>query len=643
MNIRQKVVFFVFLDALIIYFTIIISYLLRFEGDIPYTFSLGIPYLLTISLFITVSIFFAFNLYRRVWEYASIGELISIIRAITLSILLITGTYVVLRSLHVNIFIPPSVFLTMWVLMILWIGGSRLFIRVYLDDYARRKKCKVKNALIIGAGYTGATIAKELRKGANQNIYVVGFIDDDPQKLHMSVVGIPVIGTRKEIQDIVQTRSIDLIVIAMPTVSKEEVAKIIHICKEMKVQIKLVPSIQDVINGKVNLDQIRDVQVEDLLGREPVDVDLNEIASYVTNQVVLVTGAGGSIGSEICRQVARFDPREMILLGRGENSLYGIEMELKKRHPDLPLTVIVGNIQEEFRIRSIFQEYRPHVVFHAAAHKHVPMMENNPIEAIKNNIFGTKVVAECAHRFGATHFVMLSTDKAVNPTSVMGVTKRIAEMIIQQLDKTSHTKFAAVRFGNVLGSRGSVIPLFKQQIKEGGPVTVTDPNMVRYFMTVTEAAQLVIQAGAFSLGGEVFVLDMGKPVKIVSLAEDLIRLCGLELEKDIKIVYTGIRPGEKLYEELLLTDSEVSSTRHNRIYVEKPIDFDGEHFFFMLRVLEQKIRKTNIAHDEVKQFLMKIVPTYHDPMYRHLEKPETQSVSNELVLASQETAVARME
>lgn len=391
--------------------------------------------------------------------------------------------------------------------------------------------------------------------------------------------------------------------------SKTQISDIINICKTTKARLKIIPHIQEYIQGKMAANQMRDVQVEDLLGRDPIQTDLQNIADYVQNKIVLVTGAGGSIGSELCRQVAPFKPARLLLLGHGENSIYGIEMEMRRLFPNLPIETVIADVQDRTRIADVFREFGPQVVFHAAAHKHVPLMERNPSEAIKNNVFGSKNVAECADEFGAERFVLISTDKAVNPTSIMGTTKRIAEMFIQSLDKHSKTKFVAVRFGNVLGSRGSVIPRFKDQIARGGPVTVTHPEMVRYFMTIPEAVQLVIQAGAFAKGGEVFILDMGKPVKIVDLATDLIRLSGYEPNVDIDIEFSGIRAGEKLYEELLTSEEGMSSTMHDRIFIGKPMNINRTELEFEMRRLE---RVLGSDPEEIRALLQHLVPTYRN-------------------------------
>ncbi|MBP1962316.1 polysaccharide biosynthesis protein [Paenibacillus aceris] len=555
----------VLLDMVLICLSILIAYLLRFDLHIPHAYLNQFIAYAAVSMIVGSASLIYFKMYKRVWEYASIGEVITIIKAVLVTC---TVSYLIMLLLH-EPRVPFSVYVRVLENMILIIGASRFLWRVLRDKYYKKKTNK-KNALIIGAGDCGIIIAKELKFNPSAPVYPVAFIDDDPFKYKHLVMGIPVLGGRNEIIRIAELYEIEEIIIAMPSVSKVEVSEIIDICKHTKAKMKIIPRINDLIEGKVSINAIRDVQVEDLLGRDPINVDLDGIANYVQDKVVLVTGAGGSIGSELCRQIAHFQPSKLILLGHGENSIYVIEKEISRKFPALKIEPVIADVQDLERMKDVFRIFQPKVVFHAAAHKHVPLMERNPAEAIKNNVFGTRNVAECAHQYKAERFVLVSTDKAVNPTSVMGATKRIAELIIQSLDRVSQTKFVAVRFGNVLGSRGSVIPHFKEQIALGGPVTVTHPEMVRYFMTIPEAVQLVIQAGAFAKGGEVFILDMGDPVKIVDLATDLIRLSGFEPGVDIEINFTGMRPGEKLYEELLLSEEGIGNTTHDRIFVGSP-------------------------------------------------------------------------
>lgn len=612
MNYHQRMLTIGIMDALIVAIAVILAYFLRFDFQVVKQYFVLLPYVVAAHAILIFIAFYWAKIYRRVWQYASIGELVSIIKATTISEIVFAAFHMTIQmSFPYQFVIPRSIYLLSWILITIGVCGSRLAWRMFRDSYSKIQPHH-RRTLIIGAGKAGALVAKELKHSSDSELYPVVFIDDDPEKRTLEVMGLPVVGGREQIPEVVEQYCIQDIVIAIPSASKAEIAKIIDICKITKAHIKILPRVTDLISGKLSVNMIREVSVEDLLGRDPVQIDLEGIANYVTNQVVLVTGAGGSIGSELCRQVCPFAPRKLLLLGHGENSIYDIELELKKTFPDVKLETIIADIQDHLRIREVFDTYRPSVVFHAAAHKHVPLMERNPAEAVKNNVLGTKNMAECAHEYGTLRFVMISTDKAVNPTSVMGVTKRIAEMFIQGLARISQTKFVAVRFGNVLGSRGSVIPLFKQQIQQGCPVTVTHPDMVRYFMTIPEAVQLVIQAGALAKGGEVFILDMGKPVKIADLARDLIRLSGLEPDKDINIIYTGIRPGEKLFEEILTSEEGISATKHNRIFIGKPVDFSWEELQFMIRKLEQVATKKDILNrlEEIKELLRQIVPSY---------------------------------
>jgi FlaA1/EpsC-like NDP-sugar epimerase len=505
-----------------------------------------------------------YKLYKKAWEYASIGELVMIFKAVTFSIL----TAAFIQQLIVQDIYFRLLAVT-WMLHMLLIGGSRFCWRMFRDTYIKKVHNK-KRTLIVGAGAAGTMVARQLITNNDAELLPVAFIDDSVNKHNLDILGIPVIGGINRIEAAVQQKNIDNIVIAIPSLSKKELNTIFQECAKTKAKTQILPMLEDLVTGKISVNQFRDVQVEDLLGREEVELDIDSISEYVTKKIVLVTGAGGSIGSEICRQVSKFNPEKLILLGHGENSIYSIEMELREiyKHTRIEFITEVADIQDANKMMSIMNAYHPHVVYHAAAHKHVPLMERNPEEAVKNNIIGTMNLAKAASRHGVETFVMISTDKAVNPTSVMGATKRLAEMIIQHIDKTSFTKFVAVRFGNVLGSRGSVIPLFKKQIQRGGPITVTHPEMLRYFMTIPEASRLVIQAGSLAKGGEIFVLDMGDPVKIVDLAKNLIKLSG-NTEEEIGIEFTGMRPGEKLFEELLKEDEVHEQQVYPKIYIGK--------------------------------------------------------------------------
>ncbi|MEK3725222.1 polysaccharide biosynthesis protein [Paenibacillus sp. FSL H8-0034] len=518
-----------------------------------------------------------YKLYKKAWEYASVGELLFILKAITFSI-------VTAAMIQLVIFQDVSFRLlaVTWMLHILLIGGSRFCWRIVRDTYIKKNDDK-KRTLIVGAGSAGTMVVRQLTKNNDSELLPIAFIDDNVNIRNLDIMGLPVIGGVDQIENAVHTLNIDNIVIAIPSLGKRQLNTIFEECAKTKVKTLILPKLEDLVTGKLSVNQFRDVQVEDLLGREPVELDIDSISGYIKHKVVLVTGAGGSIGSEICRQVMKFDPLKIILLGHGENSIYSIEMELKDSYGSSQIECIteIADVQDANKIMAIINKYRPHVVYHAAAHKHVPLMEKNPEEALKNNLIGTMNVAKAASMYGVNIFVMISTDKAVNPTSVMGATKRLAEMVIQSMDKTSDTKFVAVRFGNVLGSRGSVIPRFKQQIEKGGPVSVTHPDMVRYFMTIPEASRLVIQAGALAKGGEIFILDMGDPVKIVDLAKNLIRLSGNSLE-DIGIEFTGTRPGEKLFEELFKANEVDEKQVYPKIYVGKTADLYTEEIIKMI-------------------------------------------------------------
>lgn len=474
------------------------------------------------------------------------------------------------------------------------------------------KNTDISRVLIIGAGCAGEMVVKELEKNPQLNKKAVAIIDDDITRIGDQVSGVDIVGTRNSILKIVKLYKIDEIIFSIANISKKGKKEIIDICKNTNCKIKTIPGIYEIIDGKVDIKQVRDVDIEDLLGREPIEVDFNLMGSYIQDSTILVTGAGGSIGSELCRQIANIRPKKLIMLDNYENNLYSIQQELIRKYGDsIKMIAVVASIREQKRMEKIFDKYRPEVVFHAAAHKHVPLMENSPGEAIKNNIFGTLNVAMLSNKYNVKRFLLISTDKAVNPTNVMGATKRAAEMIIQSLNEESKTEFVAVRFGNVLGSNGSVIPLFKKQIEEGGPVTVTHPKIIRYFMTIEEAVGLVIQAGGMAKGGEIFVLDMGEPVKILDLAKNLIRLSGFEPDVDIKIVFTGLRPGEKLYEELLMSEEGLLDTKHKKIFIGRPIDFDKNDLQKYLIELRDIVLEED---DELMEQAMKnLVPTFISP------------------------------
>jgi len=589
------------IDMTIVAMIPIMALFIRFEGMIDSHYFDVLFKNMPMIIIIRLSTFYLFGLYNRLWRYASINELLAICSAVTVSSGIIFVGMAIMGSP-----LPRSVHFLSWFFNIGFIGASRLVLRII--HYLRQKQTKeCAKVLIIGAGDAGAMIAREINHRYAGTKQLIGFIDDDHYKNKQRLFGVQVLGNRQDIKRIVNEQNIDEIIIAMPSAGGGIIREIIQECKPTKCALKILPGIYELIDGNVTVQQLRKVEVEDLLGRDAVKLDVEEIAIYLKDKRVLVTGAGGSIGSELCRQIAKISPSSLILLGKGENSIYEINSELREKYKNLNIQPIIADVRDKERIHAIFAEFEPQVVFHAAAHKHVPLMESQPMEAVRNNIFGTKTVAEAADRFGAEAFVMISTDKAVNPTSVMGATKRVAELVIQNLSKLSQTKFVAVRFGNVLGSRGSVIPLFKKQIAKGGPLTITHPDMTRYFMTIPEASQLVLQAGAIAKGGEVFVLDMGEPVKIVDMACDLIELSGLVPHKDIKIEFSGLRPGEKLFEELLTAEEGTASTKHKKIFVASLKDVDEEKLQRGLMAL-QAVKDSR----EVIQALENLLPTYQN-------------------------------
>ncbi|MGH1285829.1 polysaccharide biosynthesis protein [Bacillus toyonensis] len=545
MSYRKRLSLLILLDSFIVLTAVYLSYWFihpNVLSKIPTTVVIS-----SITLLCSHHIFASiYKLYNKAWEYASIGELKQIFKAITLSIVV---TAIVQQIINHDIYV--RILAIAWMLHLLLIGGSRFVWRMFRDTYIAKATDK-KRTLIIGAGSAGTMVVRQLQHNKEADLYPIAFVDDDRNKQKLEIYNVPVVGTTNHIQEIVEDNEIEHIIIAIPSLNRNQINEIFEKCRQTKAKTQIVPMLEDLLDGKVSVNEFRDVQVEDLLGREPIQLDDAGIGEKITGKTILVTGAGGSIGSEICRQVMKYKPAKIVLLGHGENSIYNIEMEMRVTYKDtVEIMTEIADVQDRNKIFEIIEKHHPYIVYHAAAHKHVPLMERNPEEAVKNNIFGTKNVAEAADTFKVNTFVMVSTDKAVNPTNVMGATKRFAEMLVQHLAAVStSTQFVAVRFGNVLGSRGSVIPLFKKQIQKGGPVTVTHPDMIRYFMTIPEASRLVIQAGTLAKGGELFVLDMGDPVKIVDLAKNLITLSGYSIE-EIGIEFTGLRPGEKMYEELL--------------------------------------------------------------------------------------------
>ena len=505
--------------------------------------------------------------------------------------------------------VPSSYYFLYMFLLISFIFVSRFSYR-FLRSLKHKQQNKNNSiaVMVIGAGEAGNAIIKEIVNSNFSTMVIRCIIDDDKGKWGRFIQGIKVVGGRDRIMECADIYNIDEIIVAMPSISRKELSEILDICKETNCKLRSLPGMYQLVNGEVSVSKLRDVEVEDLLGRDPIEVDLNSILGYVQGKRILVTGGGGSIGSEICRQIASHKPSILIIVDIYENSAYDIQQELLGTYPDLNLVVLIASVRNTNRMNWIFEHYKPEIVYHAAAHKHVPLMETSPNEAIKNNVFGTFKTAQAAAMNGVRRFVMISTDKAVNPTNIMGASKRICEMIIQTFNRHYDTEFVAVRFGNVLGSNGSVIPLFKKQIAAGGPVTVTDPNIIRYFMTIPEAVSLVLQAGAFAKGGEIFVLDMGKPVKILDLAKNLIRLSGYRVDEDIKIEFTGLRPGEKLYEELLMAEEGMKETSNKLIHIGKPIEINEEEFFVQLKHLKD----ASVSEDQdIREMVQQIVPTYH--------------------------------
>ena len=555
-------------DVITIIGVALISLLIRFDGYITPYYMHQMVDALPIMVISYIVMLLSMHLYTRIWRYAGMREMVAVLIATTLGAgLFYTGMYVFDKSL------PRSIYLISWILSTGVIGIGRMVLHYIAMRYGGKQStdADMVNTLIIGAGDAGATIAREIERYHKRSRKVIGFIDDDESKFNRLMGGVRILGNRHDIPSIVKENKVKEIIIAMPSVTRNEIRNIMEICSPLKCKVNTLPGMYQLLDDEVLVSHLHPVSIEDLLERDEVRLDMDIVEHYIRDKVVLVTGAGGSIGSEICRQIMRVGPKQLLLLGHGENSIYLINQELKNIYKDGPIIPIIADIRDKQQLDQIFTQYNPQVVFHAAAHKHVPLMEIQPMAAVLNNIYGTRNVADVAGRHGVERFVMISTDKAVNPTSVMGATKRVAEKVIISMNDTYDTKYITVRFGNVLGSRGSVIPLFKKQIEAGGPVTVTDPEMTRYFMTIPEASQLVLQAGAMGKGGEVFLLDMGEPVKIIDLARNMIRLSGLEPDKDIHIKITGLRPGEKKYEELLTSEEGTNRTNHTKIF-EAPLD-----------------------------------------------------------------------
>lgn len=601
--------FFLFLtDTFLLNACVYLSLIMRFDVGIvsiePQYISNYVENMLPYTI-MSLLIFWLFRLYHSLWQYASIAEVYRIAEAC----IIVEVVHFLSNKIAGNM-LPRSCYFNAAIYLIIAICASRFMyrmIRTVLNKYRNIKTSN--NVMIIGAGEATNVIMREIQNSsylANSNIACI--IDDDRRKVGKYIRGVKVIGTRDKIKEAAKLYDIDEIIFAIPSASNEVKRDILNICKETDCTLKILPGVYQMVDGEINVNSIRNVDVLDLLGRDPIEVDIESIMGYVKDKVIMVTGGGGSIGSELCRQLVSHKPKQLIIFDIYENNAYDIQQELKINYPDANVVTLIGSIRNVSRLESVFAQYKPDIVYHAAAHKHVPLMEVSPDEAVKNNVVGTWNVARMADKYGVKKFVMISTDKAVNPTNVMGATKRICEMIVQTYNEISKTYFVAVRFGNVLGSNGSVIPLFKRQIEAGGPVTVTDPNIIRYFMTIPEAVSLVLQAGAYAKGGEIFILDMGEPVKIDDLAKNLIRLSGYTLGVNMEIKYTGLRPGEKLYEELLMKEEGLQETDNKLIHIGKPIEFDKENFFDNLEKLKEE------AYSEtgnIRESLKKVVDTYH--------------------------------
>ena len=606
----QRIAALVIMDMMSILLVSFAALYIRYDfsfQDIDPMFFKHCENLLLPNIIGTLLFFVIWKLYRSVWRYASANELVNIVGA--------TACASIAQFIYCKFTdnrMPRSYSVLYFFLLTLAISCIRFGYRILRIinnkrlNLVGRDHCA--NVMIIGAGAGGDMILKEIENSRYLSMRAKCIIDDQPGCHGKLMRGVPIVGGRESILDAVGQYSIDEIIFAIPSASVQTRKEILDICKESGCKLRTIPGTYQLINGDVSVSNLKEVDIEDLLGREPIRINTEEVLDHVSGKVILVTGGGGSIGSELCRQIAAHHPKQLIILDIYENNAYDIQQELLRKYPELNLAVLIASVRNEERIDSIFETYRPNIVYHAAAHKHVPLMEDSPHEAIKNNVFGTYKVAQAADRYGTDKFVLISTDKAVNPTNIMGASKRLCEMLIQTMNCCSRTNYVAVRFGNVLGSNGSVIPLFKKQIAEGGPVTVTHPDIIRYFMTIPEAVSLVLQAGAYAKGGEIFVLDMGEPVKILNLATNLIKLSGYRVGEDIEIKFTGLRPGEKMYEELLMNEEGLKETANKMIFIGKPIEFDEEQFREQLKELERAaVDETSDIRAEVE----KIVPTYH--------------------------------
>lgn len=625
----SRVLLLMLLDAVCVNISCIMAFLLRFEFVLSGDQTMGYfnTYLSNILLITVVKlvVYWLGGLYNSIWKYAGTEELVKIFFTT------IAANTMTITALHMTQqFLPRGVYGIAAILDIILAGGLRLAYRTVrnlrtpgtFDLIRGRRKRKVSESvlgsetirvMLVGAGDAGAAMIKELKMHPENSKKVVVAIDDDLEKVGKRIAGVKIAGTQQDIKRVARRYAIDEIIIAIPSASKKQITEIVTECNKTRCKLKILPALMDLIDEKVSVNTLRDVDIEDLLGREAVSVNLKEISGYLAGRIVMVTGGGGSIGSELCRQIVRFKPRRLIALDIYENSVFELYNEIHGKYPHLEFDVVITSVRDHDRLQEVFEKYKPHVVFHAAAHKHVPLMEGNPKEAVVNNILGTKNLIDLSDRYAVDKFVLISTDKAVNPANVMGATKRVAEMMLQNKSAGSRTSYSAVRFGNVLGSNGSVIPIFRRQIAQGGPVTVTHPDICRYFMTIPEAVQLVIQAGAMAQGGEIFILDMGDPVRIMDLAENIIRLSGFEPYEDIDIKITGLRPGEKLYEELLLAEEGIKTTSHNKIYVGHPVP-PSPALTALLDTpdgMEKSVRDIVTGSDDaIKEWLHELVPNY---------------------------------
>lgn len=604
-NKKIRMLIFMLADIIAIQISSFVGLWVRFDMDvyhIPNIYMQPVIDYAWIYILCTVAIFFLLRMYSTMWSVAGIREVYYIVLACTMASLVQIAGMVLLEHR-----VPRSYYIICFICLASLETIIRMSYRIIQTFISKWRPKQGNSVMIIGAGTSGAVILKEMLTSKYTVGHVVCFVDDDKNKIGKLLNGIPIAGDRYAIPELVKRYKIEEIFVAIPSAPAKETKKILEICRETPCKLRILPGIYQLLNGDISVAKLREVQIEDLLGREPIQVKLDEILNYVSGKVILVTGGGGSIGSELCRQIATHRPKQLIVFDIYENNVYDLQQELKEKFPELNLVVLIGSVRNQHRVESVFSQYQPNIVYHTAAHKHVPLMEDSPNEAIKNNVFGTYKTAEAASKYGAERFVLISTDKAVNPTNIMGASKRICEMIIQMFNSNSDTDFVAVRFGNVLGSNGSVIPLFKKQIEQGGPVTVTHPDIIRYFMTIPEAVSLVLQAGAYAKGGEIFILDMGEPVKILDLAKNLIRLSGYIPNEDIMIEFTGLRPGEKLYEELLMDEEGLQETPNKLIHIGKPIEFAQEVFQQQLSQLNEL---SNIDSLKIRNAVKDIVPTY---------------------------------